>query len=66
MDQCELICGYRGMRDDHESGDTWSVYHGGQLAGGKDKLSNGASKAKCSCQDRAHMATRNKLGMFHS
>ena len=25
MDQCELICGCRGMRDHHESGDTASI-----------------------------------------
>ena len=66
MEQCELIYGCREMRDHHESGDTASVPHVGQFAGGRDELSNGSSKAKCSCQDRAHMAKRNALGMFHS
>ena len=66
MEQCDLFCGCRGMRGHQEYGDTASVFHGGQLAGGRDELSNGLSFTKCSSQVRAHMATRNALSMFYS
>ena len=66
MEQC-------GMWVQRNEGVNWkvetltaSVSHRGQLAGGRDKLSNGSSKTKCSTQDHVHTTTINILGMFHS
>ena len=66
MEQCELVCGCRGIRGPHECGETASVSHGGQLAGGRDELSNGLSFTKFSSQVHAHKAMRNALSMFYS
>ena len=43
-----------------------SLMGGGQLAKGRDELSNGLSKTKCSSQVRAHIATRSALSVFYS